>query len=88
MVTKGIPALNALLAKVTLDYAIFIDKHLQELFPADCEGHKKFIKDHEIHIRNYPADNTIELWMGGTRIGTFTHRFQDNTFTFKFTKWG
>lgn len=88
MVTKGIPALNALLAKVTLDYAIFIDKHLQELFPVGCEDHKKFIKDHEIHIRNYPADNTSELWMDNKRVGTFTQRFQDNTFTFKFTKRG
>lgn len=88
MVNKSILVLNALLAKVTLDYAIFMDKHLQELFPVGCEDKLQFIKDHEIHIRNYPADNTSELWMDNKRVGTFTQHFQDNTFTFKFTKWG
>lgn len=46
----------------------------------------QFIKDHEIHIRNYPADNTRDLWMGGKRVGTFTQRFQDNEFIFEFTR--
>lgn len=77
---------NNLLANVSLDYAKFMDECLQELFPVDCEDKLQFIKDHEIHIRNYSADTTRELWMDDKRVGTFSQRFQDNEFIFEFTK--
>lgn len=81
-------ALNDLLNQVTLDNAMFMDEMLQELFPADCEDKMQFIKDHDIHIRNFPVTDTRELWMDGKKVGTFSQRFQDNEFIYEFTKCG
>lgn len=86
MKNKGVPALNNLFANVTLDYAHFKDKCLQELFPADCEDKLQFIIDHEIHLRNYPAENVSELWMDDKRVGTFSQHFDGTTYTVEFTK--
>ena len=77
---------NDLLSRVSLDYAKFMEKHLQELFPADCEDHQQFIKVHEIHIRNFPTENTSELWSDGKKVGTFSQSFKGATYTFEFTK--
>ena len=77
--------LNDLLARVSLDYALFMDECLQELFPAGCDP-KQFIKDHEIHIRIHDLLGLRELWMDDKRVGTFSQRFEGTTYTFEFTK--
>lgn len=76
---------NDLLPGISLEYAKFMEGHLQELFPADCNP-KQFIADHKIHTWDSPSKDKSELWMDGCRVGTFSQRLEGDTYTFEFTK--
>ncbi len=76
--------MNDLIHKVSHDYALFMEGHLQALVPVNCDL-KQFIKDHGIHIRRC-VDNTSELWIDDRKIGTFSQCFVGRHIIFEFTK--